>query len=85
MGTAHYLGRGLPRDAARAARWFREAAKAGEVGAMYLLASMYEQGDGVPPDLRLARYWYAQAAAAGDEAAPGKVEELDRRLAAAPG
>lgn len=84
MGTAHYLGRGLPRDAARAAQWFRAAAMAGEVGAMYLLASMYEQGDGLPPDLRLARYWYAQAAAAGDEAAPGKVQELDRRLAAPP-
>ena len=62
VGTAHYLGRGLPKDPARAAHWFREAAKGGDVGAMYLLASMYEQGDGVERDLRLARYWYEQAA-----------------------
>ena len=44
--------------------------KGGDVGAMYLLASMYEQGDGVERDLRLARYWYAIAASNGDEAAP---------------
>ena len=29
FGTAWYLGRGRPRDSARAAHWFREAAKAG--------------------------------------------------------
>ena len=84
MGTAHYLGRGRPKDPAQAAHWFREAAKGGEVGAMYLLASMYEQGDGVSPDLRLARYWYAAAASNGDEAAPGKLKEIDAKLAAQP-
>jgi hypothetical protein len=46
---------------AEAARWYREAAKGGDVGAQYLLASMYEQGDGVERDLRLARYWYDAA------------------------
>jgi TPR repeat protein len=62
MGTAYYLGRGRGRTA-RAAHWYREAAKGGDEGAMYLLASMYEQGDGVPQDRRLARHWYGQAAA----------------------
>ena len=84
MGTAHYLGRGLPKDPVRAARWFREGAKGGDIGAMYLLASMYEQGDGVDKDLRLARYWYAVAAQNGDEAAPSKVKQLDVLLAAVP-
>jgi TPR repeat protein len=51
---------------------------------MYLLASMYEQGDGVERDLRLARYWYNAAAQSGDEAAPGKVIELDGRLRSDP-
>jgi TPR repeat protein len=46
---------------------------------------MYEQGDGVPQDLRLARYWYAIAAQNRDEAAPGKLREIDARLAAQPG
>ena len=74
-----------PKDAARAVHWFREAAKGGDVGAMYLLASMYEQGDGVERDLRLARYWYDVAARNGDEAAPDKVRQLDAALAAVPG
>ena len=56
-----------------------EAAKGGDVGAQYLIASMYETGDGVPQDLRLARYWYGVAADNGDEAAPGKLKELERR------
>ena len=50
-------------------------------GAQYLLASMYEHGLGVERDLRLARYWYAQCARAGDLAAPGKLREIDSKLA----
>jgi TPR repeat protein len=84
VGTAFYLGRGAHQDYARAARWYREAAKAGDIGAQYLLASMYESGDGVERDLRLARYWYDVAARNGDLAAPGKVREVDARLATAP-
>ena len=60
------------------ARW-AEAAKGGDVGAQYLIAAMYETGDGVPQDLRLARYWYGVAADNGDEAAPGKLKELELR------
>jgi TPR repeat protein len=81
LATAHYLGRGAPKDASLAARWFRIAAQAGDVGAMYLVASMLEQGDGVERDLAEARYWYAAAARNGDEAAPSKVKELDAKLA----
>jgi TPR repeat protein len=84
LGTGYYLGRGKPKAPADAARWFREAAKGGDVGAMYLLASMYEQGDGLPQDLRLARYWYELAARAGDVAAPGKLKEIDARMAVTP-
>jgi TPR repeat protein len=85
LGTAHYLGRGRDKSPEQAASWYREAAKRGDIGAMYLLASMYEQGDGLAQDLRLARYWYAQAAAGGDIAAPGKLKEIDAKLAAQPG
>ncbi|MBV8124680.1 MAG: sel1 repeat family protein, partial [Paucibacter sp.] len=74
------LGRGAKQDPQQAALWFRQAATGGDVGAQYLLASMYENGLGVDQDLRLARYWYAAAAANGDEAAPFKVKELDARL-----
>jgi TPR repeat protein len=80
-GTAHYLGRGAPKDMAAAAHWYREAAKQGDSGAQYLIASMYEQGLGVGRDLRLARYWYEQCARQGDVAAPGKLRDIDARLA----
>lgn len=80
IGTAYYLGRGVPKDLAQAAHWFREAAKSGDVGTQYLLASMYEAGDGVGQDLRLARYWYAAAAAGGDPAAALKARALAQRL-----
>ncbi len=80
LGLAHYLGRGVPLDAAQAAEWFRQAGERGEVGSQYLLASMLEAGLGVPKDLRLARAWYARAAEQGDLAAAAKRDELDRRL-----
>lgn len=79
--TAHYLGRGTTKDMAQAAHWYREAAKQGDGGAQYLIASMYEQGLGVERDLRLARYWYALCARNGDVAAPGKLREVDAKLA----
>lgn len=81
LATAYYLGRGAARDPALAARWYRLAAQGGDVGAMYLFASMLETGDGVERDLAEARYWYAAAARQGDLAAPGKVREIDDRLA----
>ena len=46
---------------------------------------MFEHGEGVAQDLRLARYWYDVAAKNGDDAAPGKVRELDARMHTAPG
>jgi uncharacterized protein len=82
IGTAYYLGRGVPKDLSQAAHWFRESAKGGDVGTQYLLASMYEAGDGVPQDLRLARYWYGIAAKNGDIAAPAKVKQIDAQLGA---
>lgn len=81
-GTAYYLGRGTPKDMGAAAHWYREAAKRGDTGAQYLIASMYEQGLGVEKDLRLARYWYALCAQGGDVAAPGKLREIESRMAA---
>jgi uncharacterized protein len=80
-GTAFYLGRGTDKDMAAAAHWYREAAKRGDSGAQYLIASMYEQGLGVQRDLRLARYWYEVCARQGDVAAPGKLREIEARIA----
>ena len=43
VGTAHYLGRGAPKDLGRAAHWFREAAKGGDVGSQYTPAAGWAQ------------------------------------------
>lgn len=75
-GLAHYLGRGTEENAAKAADWFRLAGNGGQVGAQYILATMYEKGLGVPQDLRLARSWYERAAAQGDPAARAKLKVL---------
>jgi TPR repeat protein len=40
---------------------------------------MFEHGEGTEPDLRMARYWYGVAAQNGDDAAPGKLRELQER------
>jgi len=73
-----------PKAPAKALHWYREAANGGDVGAQYLLASMYEHGEGTEPDLRLARYWYDIAAKNGDVAAPDKRREIDAKIAASP-
>jgi TPR repeat protein len=71
---------GAAKDTALAAHWYRIAAQGGDVGAMYIYASMAEAGDGVAQDLHESRYWYAAAARNGDEAAPSKLKEIDARL-----
>jgi TPR repeat protein len=67
---------------AQAHRWYLEAAKAGDVGAQYLVASMFETGLGVEADERLARYWFEVAAKNGDVAARAKVKALQAATAA---
>lgn len=71
-----------PPGIAQAHRWYLEAAKAGDVGAQYLVASMFETGLGVAADERLARYWYDAAARNGDAAAKAKLKALDDTAAA---
>jgi len=62
-------GRGAKRDEARAARWFREAARRGHVRAQLELARLYSRGRGVPRDPQRAFYWFRKAAAQGNIAA----------------
>ncbi len=80
--TQYFLGRGAPKDYAKAAHWYRKAADGGDVGAQYILASMYEKGDGVAKDLRLALYWYTRAAQQGDAVALVKARAVARQYEA---
>jgi TPR repeat protein len=82
LGTRYYLGRGgLEQDYARAAGWYEKCADAGDVGAQYLVASMYEHGLGVERDLERALQWYGAAARQGDVAAREQARAIAERLA----
>jgi TPR repeat protein len=55
-------GRGLPRDDAAAAEWFRKAADQGFPQAQFNLASFYASGRGVQRDDAVAAGWFERAA-----------------------
>src|SRR5215470_12593657 len=65
LGLMYARGRGPPRDATEAARWFRRSADQGYARAQYMLARMYSVGQGVPQDAAAALAWYRKAADQG--------------------
>ena len=69
LGYMYYDGKGVPKDLAAAARWFRKAADQGNDAAQGRLGYMYYNGEGVPKDLAVAARWFRKAADQGDDAA----------------
>ncbi|HEU0222075.1 MAG TPA: tetratricopeptide repeat protein [Paracoccaceae bacterium] len=65
LGLISDLGLGVPRDAAKAMRWYLEAAEDGYGNAQFNVAVMLDAGTGVPRSLPAAAVWYARAAANG--------------------
>lgn len=66
LGLVHLNGRGVPKDLAQAARWFRLAAEQGDTQAQFNLGNMHSEGQGVPQDYGEAVKWYRRAADQGD-------------------
>lgn len=70
-GLMYEVGNGLPRDDAKAAEMFHQAAVSGEGGYAALgklhYASALWQGKGVPKDEAEARRWFERAAQEGNE------------------
>jgi len=62
---AHEHGEGVPRDTARAADLYCEAARLGDAEAQFSLGWMYANGRGMPHDDRLAALFFGLAAAQG--------------------
>jgi hypothetical protein len=60
-GYRHLTGQGVPRDATLAARFFLEAAQAGEPQAQYQLGVMHMDGLGVPRDIVWGYFWLERA------------------------
>jgi len=69
LGPMDNQGRGVARNYAEAAKWYRKAAEQGFVVAQYKLGDMYLDGQGVPQDYDEALKWYRKSADQGEEAA----------------
>ena len=66
VGYMYETGKGVERDVAAAAIWFRKAAEQGIADAQFNLGVMYDNGRGVPQDYVQAHKWYNLAAVSGD-------------------
>ena len=64
---AYEHGEGVPRDPARAATLYCEAARLGDAEAQFALGWMYANGRGLPRDNRMASLFFGIAAAQGHE------------------
>ena len=62
LGLSHAFALNHPKDWARAAIWFRKAAKGNHGGAQAVLGYLYERGYGVKADPLEAVNWYRKAA-----------------------
>lgn len=61
------------RNFVEAVRWYRKAAKQGDINAQHNLAVMYDDGDGVRQDKVEAIGWYRKAAEQGDADAQNRL------------
>jgi TPR repeat protein len=65
LAVAYELGRGVPKDEEKAAKYYRLAAEKGQVESQYFLGRLYAQGAGVSKDYAEALAWYRKSAASG--------------------
>ncbi len=80
QGVDSELGRGVPQDLAKAATWYRQAAKLGYADAQNDLAKLYDDGRGVPQDNVQAYVWYSLAAERGNSVAVQDRKRLLQRM-----
>ncbi len=63
LGLMFIDGKRIPKNYAKAAKWFLKAANWGSLEAMHKLGEMYRYGDGVPQDDSEAIKWFRKAGA----------------------
>lgn len=84
IGRLYQRGKGLPKDAGKAAEWYLKAAQQGDGAAAARLGSMYRIGEGVPRDANQAAKWYAMGAMKGNAIAQTGLGYLSMEGAGAP-
>jgi hypothetical protein len=80
LGNMYAAGRGLTKDSAEAAKWYRKAAEQGLADAQSTLGVMYAEGDGVARDEVEALVWFILAARGGDQDARKNREIAESRI-----
>lgn len=76
LGNLYYLGLGVERDYARAARFYSMAAFAGDSDAQVNLGHLYGNGLGLPEDGQLAYAWFKVANTSGNEIAEEYMSQI---------
>jgi hypothetical protein len=69
----------IPRNPAKAVRWFRKAAEKGGAAAQFNMGILYDTGRGVPRDLGAAVTWYRKSAEQGFAEAQFNLAQMHRR------
>src|SRR5262249_40022881 len=57
LGHMYGAGKGVTKDEAESAAWYRKAAEQNEVNSQRILGALYSAGRGVPQDLVQAHAW----------------------------
>jgi len=76
LGKAHYQGRGVPKDDAKALEYFKMAAEQGNAEAANAIGSFYLIGLTVPKDDHLAAEWFGKGAENGSALAKMNLARL---------
>jgi len=66
LGRLYHEGKGVTKNAGKAAGWYSRAAAQGSADAQLMLARMYDQGEGVQRDPEEAAKWFFKAAEQGN-------------------
>jgi TPR repeat protein len=82
LGYMYREGKGLPRDANAAARWYYKAALHDDPTAQAALCDIHLNGDGVRRDVGTALFWCELSIAGGETSAMELREHAMRRLTA---
>lgn len=78
LGLLYARGQGVPRDPAKAAKWFGRAADQGLADAQFELGNLLLRDLFEAPDVAEARRWYRLAVDQGHEAAVTALERLEQ-------
>ena len=80
LGYIYYNGKGVPKDYAESAKWYRKAADQGDAATQSILGDMYYNGYGVPKDLVQAHAWFNIAGANGDEGGKKSLASVEKEM-----